>query len=146
MARAEGIYVWDTDGRRIMDFHGNSVHQVGFSNPAVIAAIKNQLDTLSFCTRRYTNEPAVALAKKLGEVAPGNLNRVLLCPAGTSAIGIALKLARLATKRHKTISMWDSFHGASLDSISVGGEEIFRSNIGPLMPGAEHAPPCDEFR
>jgi 4-aminobutyrate aminotransferase len=129
-----------------MDFHGNNVHQVGFSNPAVIAAVKAQLDKLSFCTRRYTNRVAVELARKLAELAPGDLSKVLLCPGGTSAVGMALKLARLATGRHKTISMWDSFHGASLDSISVGGEAVFRQGIGPLLPGTEHVPPPDEYR
>ena len=142
----DGIYIEDMQGRRYMDFHGNNVHQVGFSNPAVIAAIKTQLDELSFCTRRYTNRIAVDLAKKLTEIAPGDLNKVLLVPGGASAVGIALKLARLATGRHKTISMWDSFHGASLDTISIGGEAIFRQGMGPLLPGTEHVPPSDEYR
>jgi 4-aminobutyrate aminotransferase len=126
-----------------MDFHGNSVHQVGFGNPRVIEAIKAQMDELSFCTRRYTNIPAIQLAKKLTELAPGDLNRVLFAPGGTVAIGMALKLARAATGKFKTISMWDSFHGASLDVISIGGEAIFRSGIGPLLPGTEHVPPPD---
>jgi 4-aminobutyrate aminotransferase len=56
---------------------------------------------------------------------------------------MAIKLARIATGRHKTISMWDAFHGASLDAISIGGEAAFRKNIGPLLPGTEHVPPCD---
>jgi len=142
----DGIYVEDLQGRRYMDFHGNNVHQVGFANPAVIAAIKDQLDKLSFCTRRYTNRVAVDLARKLAEIAPGNLNKVLLCPGGTIAIGMALKLARVATGRHKTISMWDSFHGASLDAISIGGEAVFRQDMGPLLPGTEHVPPPDEYR
>ena len=138
-----GIYIEDLQGRRYMDFHGNSVHQVGFSHPAVIDAVKKQLDELSFCPRRYTNRAAVALAKKLIDIAPGPLDKVLFAPGGTSAIGIALKLARIATGRHKTISMWDSFHGASLDAISIGGEALFRRDIGPLMTGAAHVPPCD---
>jgi 4-aminobutyrate aminotransferase len=142
----EGIYIEDLSGRRYMDFHGNNVHQVGFSNPAVIEAIKTQLDELSFCTRRYTNRIAVNLAKKLAEIAPGDLNKVLFVPGGASAVGIALKLARMATGRHKTISMWDSFHGASLDTISIGGEALFRQGIGPLLPGSEHVPPSDEYR
>jgi 4-aminobutyrate aminotransferase len=146
MRACGGIYIEDLQGRRYMDFHGNNVHQVGFSNPKVIEAIKSQLDNLSFCTRRYTNDIAVDLAEKLVEIAPGDLNKVTLCPGGTSAVGIALKLARLATGRHKTISMWDSFHGASLDAISIGGEALFRSGIGPLLPGTEHAPPPDEYR
>src|SRR5207244_2326019 len=116
-----GATIEDLQGRRYLDFHGNYVHQVGFANPAVIAAIKAQLDQLPFCTRRYTNRPAVDLAKKLAALAPGDLNKVLFCPSGTGAIGMALKLARAATGRHKTVSMWDAFHGASLDAISVGG-------------------------
>ncbi len=146
LRQCEGIYLEDLQGRRYMDFHGNNVHQVGFANPFVIAAIKKQLDTLSFCTRRYTNQVAVDFAKKLTELAPGDLNKVLFCPGGTGAIGMALKLARVVTGRHKTISMWDAFHGASLDAISIGGEATFRQNIGPLLPGTEHVPPPDEFR
>lgn len=146
LSHCEGIYIEDLQGRRYMDFHGNYVHQVGFANPAVIEAIKNQLDELAFCTRRYTNRVAVELAKKLAQLAPGDLHRVLFCPGGTGAIGIALKLARAVTRRHKTISMWDSFHGASLDAISIGGEQVFRRDIGPLLPGIEHVPPPDEYR
>jgi len=146
MRTCDGIYIEDMQGRRYMDFHGNNVHQVGFANPEVIAAIKNQLDELSFCTRRYTNRPAVELARKLAQIAPGDLNKSLFCPGGAEAVGIALKLARLATGRHKTISMWDSFHGATLDTISIGGEAIFRQDMGPLLPGSEHAPPPDEYR
>ncbi len=146
IVRCEGAYIEDVQGRRYLDFHGNYVHQVGFANPAVIAAIKEQLDELSFCTRRYTNPVAVELARKLTTIAPGDLGKVLFCPGGTSAIGIALKLARVATGRYKTISMWDAFHGASLDAISVGGEEVFRGDIGPLLPGTEHVPPPDSYR
>ena len=126
-----------------MDFHGNYVHQVGFRNKRVIEAIIEQLNTLPFCTRRYTNIPAIRLARKLAELAPGKLNKVLFTPAGTAAIGMALKLARAATGRFKTISMWDSFHGASLDAISIGGEALFRKGMGPLLPGTEHVPPPD---
>ena len=146
MAACEGIYIEDTQGRRYMDFHGNNVHQVGFGNPEVIAAIQRQLAELPFCTRRYTNRVAVDLAKKLAEIAPGRLKKSLFCPGGAEAVGIALKLARIATGRHKTISMWDSFHGATLDAISIGGEAIFRQDMGPLMPGSEHVPPPDEYR
>jgi len=138
---SQGIYLEDTQGRKIMDFHGNSVHQVGHGHPRVIEAIKAQLDTLPFCPRRYTNQVAIDLARRLIDLAPGDLNKVLFAPGGTSAIGMALKLARYATGRHKTISMWDSFHGASLDAISIGGEALFRKDVGPLLPGTEHIPP-----
>jgi 4-aminobutyrate aminotransferase len=146
MKACDGIYIEDTQGRRYMDFHGNNVHQVGFGNPEVIAAIKHQLDELPFCTRRYTNRVAVELAKKLTRLAPGDLNRVLFCPGGAEAVGIAVKLARVATGRYKTISMWDAFHGATLDAISIGGEAAFRRDAGPLLPGTEHVPPPDAYR
>jgi 4-aminobutyrate aminotransferase len=138
---AEGAWIEDVEGRRYLDFHGNNVHQVGFGHPRVLAAVKEQLDRMSFCTRRYTCEPAVELAQRLVEIAPPGLTRVLFAPGGTSAIGMALKLARVATGRFKFVSLWDSFHGASLDAISVGGEAAFRKGIGPLLPGCEHAPP-----
>lgn len=138
---SHGIFLEDTQGRKIMDFHGNSVHQVGHGHPRVIEAIKAQLDTLPFCPRRYTNQVAIDLARRLIELSPAGLDKVLFAPGGTSAIGMALKLARYATGRHKTISMWDSFHGASLDAISIGGEALFRKDVGPLLPGTEHIPP-----
>ncbi|HET6803047.1 MAG TPA: aspartate aminotransferase family protein, partial [Casimicrobiaceae bacterium] len=96
-----------------------------------------------FSPRRFTNQAAIDLARRLVELAPGDLGKVLFAPGGTSAVGMALKLARVATGRHKTVSMWDAFHGASLDAISVGGEALFRRDVGPLLPGTEHAPPCD---
>jgi len=133
-----GIYLSDATGRRTMDFHGNSVHQVGHAHPWVIEAVKRQLDELVFCPRRFTNRPAIELAEHLARLAPGNLAKVLFAPGGTAAIGIAMKLARYATNRHKTISMRDSFHGASLDAISIGGETLFRDGLGPLLPGCFH--------
>lgn len=143
LKRAEGAGIENLDGRRILDFHGNSVHQVGFGHPRVVAAVKRQLDELPFCTRRYTNLTAIRLAQRLAALAPGDLAKVLFAPGGASAIGMALKVARAATGRHKTVSMWDSFHGASLDAVSIGGESLFRQNIGPLLPGTEHVPPPD---
>jgi len=143
LTACEGIWLEDVAGRRIMDFHGNNVHQVGYRHPHVMTAVRRALDTLPFSPRRYTNAIAVELAAKLAALAPDPLGKVLFAPGGTLAIGMALKLARVATGRHKTLSLWDSFHGASLDAISIGGEAVFRRGMGPLLPGTEHAPPCD---
>jgi 4-aminobutyrate aminotransferase len=140
---SHGATITDWQGREMLDFHGNAAHQVGFGNPKVLQAVAAQMAELPFCPRRYTNLPAIRLAKRLAELAPGDLNRVLFAPGGAEAIGMAMKLARVATGRHKTISMWDSFHGASLDTISIGGEALFRRGIGPLLPGCEHVPPPD---
>ncbi|MCY1125809.1 aspartate aminotransferase family protein [Frigidibacter sp. RF13] len=142
IARAEGIWIEDTAGRRYMDFHGNSVHHIGYAHPRVVAAIKAQLDALSFSPRRFTNEVSVELAERLAELAPGDLGKVLFTTGGSDANEVALKIARAATGRFKTLSFWDAFHGAGFGSASVGGEATFRSHIaGPLLPGAEHVAP-----
>ncbi len=147
IAKAEGIWIEDLDGRRCMDFHGNSVHHIGYGHPRLIEAIKAQLDDLPFAPRRFTNEPAVALAEKLAAIAPGDLNKVLFTTGGSDANEVALKIARAATGRFKTLSFWDSFHGAGFGAASVGGEATFRSHIaGPLLPGAEHVAPFACYR
>lgn len=146
LAESHGSHLVDLQGHEILDFHGNSAHQVGYAHPRVLAAVKEQLERMPFCPRRYTNLPAIELAETLAAITPDPLGKVLLAPGGTSAVGMALKLARTVTGRFKTISMWDSFHGASLDAISVGGEALFREGIGPLLPGCEHVPPADPYR
>ena len=74
----DGAAITTMAGREMLDFHGNNVHQIGFSHPKIVAAITAQMQELSFCTRRYTNIPAIQLARKLTELAPGDLNRVSL--------------------------------------------------------------------
>src|SRR3954463_9121019 len=108
----DGAEITNLRGKAALDFHGNNVHQVGFGNPEVIEAICAQMRELSFCTRRYTNIPAIELAKELTELAPVDLRKVLFAPGGTGAMGMAINLAPVATGRHKTISMWESFHRA----------------------------------
>ena len=147
IAKAQGIWIEDLDGRRYMDFHGNSVHHIGYGHPRLIAAIKAQLDDLSFAPRRFTNEPAVQLAERLASLAPDDLGKVLFTTGGSDAVEVALKIARAATGRFKTVSFWDSFHGAGFGAASVGGEATFRSHIaGPLMAGTEHVAPFACYR
>ena len=145
--RAEGIWIENVQGRRYMDFHGNNAHQIGYGHPRLIAALKDQLDELPFAPRRFTNAPAIALARKLAAITPGDLGKALFAPGGSEAIEIALKVARAATGRFKTVSFWDSFHGAGFGAASVGGEQLFRSGaIGPLLPGAGHVAPYTCYR
>jgi len=147
IAKAQGIWIEDLDGRRYMDFHGNSVHHIGYGHPRLVAAVKDQLDVLSFSPRRFTNEVSVQLAERLGKLAPADLNRVLFTTGGSDAVEVALKIARAATGRFKTLSFWDAFHGAGFGASSVGGEATFRSHIaGPLTPGAEHVAPFACYR
>src|SRR5208283_1106152 len=146
IVQAEGAVLTDIDGRRIFDFHGNSVHQLGHGHPKVVAAVREEMERLPFCPRRYANATATALARRLVETSPEGLDKVLLAPSGAAAISMALKLARYATGRHKSLSLWDSFHGANLDAIGIGGEAMFRRGFGPMSPGAEHLPPLDLAR
>ncbi|HDY7468764.1 TPA: aspartate aminotransferase family protein [Vibrio vulnificus] len=143
---AEGIYIQDATGKKYMDFHGNNVHQLGYGHPHVINRVQEQIAKLPFSPRRFTNETAIECAEKLTQICGGELNRVLFALGGTSAVGMALKLARHITGNYKVVSLWDSFHGASLDAISVGGEACFRQGMGPLMAGVERIPPAVSYR
>ena len=147
VVKAEGSWIEDADGRRYLDFHGNSVHHIGYGHPKVLAAVDRQMRTLPFAPRRFTCDPAVTLAETLCAMVPGGPWKVLFAPGGSEAVEIALKIARLATGRFKTVSFWDSFHGAGFGAASVGGEALFRSGgIGPLLPGTEHVAPFACYR
>lgn len=143
---AQGCYVTARNGKKYLDFHGNSVHQVGYKNPYVLEAIQTQLNTLPFIPRRYTSDIAVQAAESLIQKTISKNFKVLFTPSGSAAIGIALKIARKVTGRHKVISMWESFHGAGMDAISVGGEYIFSKDMGPLLPGCIKAIPYNAYR
>src|SRR5690606_14269837 len=145
--KAEGIWLEDADGRRYMDFHGNNAHHIGYGHPRLIEAIRRQLDELPFAPRRFTCTPAIELAEKLAAIAPGSLAKTLFTTGGSDAIEVALKIARAATDRFKTVSFWDAFHGAGFGASSVGGEQLFRSGpAGPLLPGTEHVAPFACYR
>jgi 4-aminobutyrate aminotransferase len=147
VVKAEGIWIEDAGGRRYMDFHGNNVHHIGYGHPRLKDAIRRQMDELPFAPRRFANKAAVELAAKLAAIAPGGLSKALFTTGGSDAVEVALKIARAATGRFKTISFWDSFHGAGFGAASVGGEALFRSGpIGPLLAGTEHVAPFACYR
>ena len=151
IAKAEGLWIEDTAGRRYMDFHGNNAHHVGYANPHVIAAIKAQMDALCFAPRRFANARSTELAEALGtrfQTLTGASAKVLFTTGGSDAVEVAIKLARIATGRFKTLSFWDSFHGAGFGASSVGGESLFRSGtaVGPLLAGSEHVAPFGCYR
>jgi (R)-1-hydroxy-2-aminoethylphosphonate ammonia-lyase len=147
IAKAEGIFIEDTAGRRYMDFHGNNVHHIGYGHPRLKQAIAEQMDALPFAPRRYANRVASALARKLGEIGPINPAKVLLTTGGSDAIEVAIKIARAATGRFKTLSFWDAFHGAGLGASALSGEALFRSGpAAPLVSGAIHVAPFGVHR
>ncbi len=150
IVKAEGLFIEDMAGRRYLDFHGNNVHHLGHGHPEVLQAVKTQLDELSFAPRRFASLRAVELAEALGErfrALTGSAGRVLFTTGGSDALEVAVKLARVATGRFKTLSFWDAFHGAGFGSSSLGGESLFRSGrLGPLLPGSEHVAPFGCYR
>src|SRR5215212_2441190 len=147
IAKAEGIWIEDTAGRRYMDFHGNNVHHIGYGHPRLKAAIAAQMDALPFAPRRYACEPAAELAEKLAAITPGRLSKVLFTTGGSDAVEVAVKIARAATGRSKTLSFWDAFHGAGIGAAALSGEMLFRSGpAAPLVAGALHVAPFGGYR
>lgn len=139
LSKTEGACIYDLQGNEYLDLHGNGVHNAGFSNPEVIAAVIRQLQSqLAFTPRRYTNIPAIQLAQKLVALTPEPLTRVSFCPGGSEAIEMAITLAKQVTGRWKTLSYWDAYHGNGFQAASVGGEEHFSGGNGPMVPGAYH--------
>jgi 4-aminobutyrate aminotransferase len=147
ISKAEGIWIEDTAGRRYMDFHGNNVHHIGYGHPRLKAAIAAQMDTLPFAPRRYACDPAAELAEKLAAITPGRLSKVLFTTGGSDAVEVAVKIARAATGRSKTLSFWDAFHGAGIGAAALSGEMLFRSGpAAPLVAGALHVAPFGGYR
>jgi 4-aminobutyrate aminotransferase len=137
LRRAQGVWLEDVDGRRFIDLHGNTAHHLGYGHPRLVAALKAQLDDLSFAPRRFTNEPAVRLAEKLLQHWPGARARVLFATGGSDAIEIALKLARVATGRHGTLSFEGSYHGQGLGAFGLSQAKPDQ-RLGPFLPGRHH--------
>ncbi len=139
IAKSDGAYIYDFEGNKYLDCHGNGVHAAGFNNDYVCEKVVEALrDKNTFTSRRYTNTNIVALAEKLIEVTPKELDRVSFCPGGSEAIELAVSLAKSYTKKWKTISFWDSYHGNGFQSASLGGERLFKQGLGPMVPGALH--------
>ncbi len=133
IARAEGIYIWDTDGRRYIDASsGPMVSNIGHSNPRVIAAMKRQLDKAAYSHRmHFTSEPAEALATLTASLMPAGVDRVFFTSGGSETIETCIKLARQYAiargepKRWKIVSLSPSYHGATLGCVAVTGIRPF---------------------
>jgi 4-aminobutyrate aminotransferase len=137
----EGARLEDTNGNRFLDLHGNTTHHIGYAHPRLVAALKAQLDALPFCPRRYTNEPAVALAEKLTRRWTGTGKaKVLFATGGSDAMEIALRLARAATGRSGTISLEGSYHGHGFGALGLS-RAVLDKRLGDHLPGRHHVTP-----
>ena len=143
-ASGEGSIVEDVDGNRFLDFNaGIAVVATGHCHPRVVEAIQRQAARLIHMSGTdFYYEEMVALAEKLGEIAPGTApRRVSFGNSGAEAIEGSIKLARYATGRDKIIAFLGSFHGRTMGALSLTARKaVQRSGFGPLVPGVVHAP------
>jgi taurine--2-oxoglutarate transaminase len=120
---AEGVYLYDYDDKRYIDFSSGLINvNIGHGHPRVTAAVMRQMQSVSYVTPSCVTAARGELGKKLAAISPGDLQKTLFTVCGASAIENAVKLARLYTGRHKIITRYRAFHGASYVAMSAGGD------------------------
>lgn len=120
---AKGVYLYDRSGKRILDFSSQLMNvNIGHGDQRVTEAVMRQMQEVSYVHPGMTTEARADLGRKLSEVAPGTLNRTFFTNGGTEAVEHAMKLARMYTGRHKIISLYQSYHGATYGALSAGGD------------------------
>ena len=135
--RAEGIYIYDTDGKAYVDMiSGLAVTNVGHRHPRVVAAIREQLDRYMHIIPygEFVQAPQVKLARKLASLLPEGMSSVYFVNSGAEAIEGALKLAKRATGRRGLVACHKSYHGSTHGALSVSGNEVKQSAFRPLLP------------
>ncbi|EKD51057.1 MAG: hypothetical protein ACD_62C00357G0011 [uncultured bacterium] len=136
MERAEGIYQYDIDGKRYIDFCSGLLSiNIGHGNKHVLDAMKAQMDKLCYVGSMFGTDVRAKLCKMISEVTPGDLNHVFFTNGGAEAVENALKAARWYTGRQKIYSAWRGYHGATAGAISITGDPR-RWPAEPAVPGA----------
>lgn len=121
--RAKGVYLYDYDDKRYIDFSSGLMNvNIGHGHPRVTEAVVRQMEEVSYVTPSCVTKVRGELGAKLASICPGDLNRAFFTVCGATAIENGIKLARLYTGRHKIISRYQSFHGATYGVISAGGD------------------------
>jgi len=139
--QARGVYLWDVDGMRYLDgSSGAMVCNIGHSNPAVLDAMRRQMEKSTFGYRlHFETEPAERLAAKTAELAPPGLDRVFFVSGGSEAVESAIKLARQYVvaagdaRRFKVISRYPSYHGSTLGALAITGFTPMTAPFDPMM-------------
>ncbi|MDE2483589.1 MAG: aspartate aminotransferase family protein [bacterium] len=139
--RAQGTTIWDQQGKAYLDFAGGyGVFTLGHSHPRVIAAVREQMEAMSLSGKTMFNVVLGRAAKRLAELAPGDLQLSFWCNSGTEAVEGAIKLARAATGRAKIVATHDAYHGKTYGALSVSGREAFQTPFRPLLADVAHVP------
>lgn len=135
---AQGVYLWTTDGRRLLDFNSQlwSVN-AGHGDPRIIAAIQEQVARLAYASPFLAHEPRARLGRKLVELLPGDIDKVFFTLGGSESNENALKIARLYTGRHKVLARYRSYHGATGGTMTLTGDPRRWPNE-PAMSGVVH--------
>lgn len=140
----DGVYLYDVEGKQYLDFGaGIAVNALGYGNPVLLEALKQQIDKLPHTSNLYYNEPSVAAATKFLQAS--QMDKVFFTNSGTEAIEGALKLARKyyykkhASNDSQIIAMNHSFHGRSMGAVSVTGTKKYREAFEPLIGGVVFA-------
>jgi taurine---2-oxoglutarate transaminase len=138
VARAKGIYFYTPEGKRFIDFNSQLMSvNIGHSDERVIAAIKEQAETLAYANPFMATEARARLGAKLAEITPGDIDTFFFTNGGAEANENAIKIARLFTGRHKIIARYRSYHGATAGAISLTGDPR-RWAAEPGIPGVIH--------
>ena len=136
---AEGVYLYDYDGKRYIDFSSGLMNvNIGHGNQRVTEAVTKQMQELSYVTPGCATKARGELGKKLTEITPKGLNKTLFTTGGAEAIENAIKLARLYTGRHKIIARYRAFHGASYGAMTAGGDPRKLASDAQQIPNIIH--------
>jgi taurine--2-oxoglutarate transaminase len=138
VARAKGIYFWTPEGKRFIDFNSQLMCvNAGHGDPRIIDAIHRQAQTLAYANPFMATEPRARLGARLAEIAPGDIDVFFFTNGGAEANENAIRIARLATGRHKILARYRSYHGATGGSITLTGDPR-RWASEPGLPGVVH--------
>ena len=139
IVRGQGARLWDAEGNEYIDcVGGQGAANLGHANPAVIAAITAQAQTLISCPEMFYNDKRAALLERLTGLT--GLPRAFLCNSGTEAVEAAIKFARVISGRTEVIATMRGFHGRTMGALSATWEKKYRGPFEPLVPGFKHVP------
>jgi taurine--2-oxoglutarate transaminase len=123
IAGAEGSYMWDSSGKRYLDFSSQLVNvNIGHQHPKLVAAIQEQAAKLCTIAPSFVNDARSEAARLITELAPGDMNMVFFTNGGAEAAENALRMAKLFTGRHKVLTTYRSYHGATSGAIALTGD------------------------
>ena len=123
VSHGKGVHFYDQKGKKYIDFTSQLMNvNIGHGDPRVTEAVIKQMEQISFVNPSMVTDARALLGEKLARVAPGTLNRTFFTNGGTEAVEHAIKFARLYTGRHKIITLYQSYHGATYGALSAGGD------------------------